>query len=153
MRDLVFRGKGSYYGPDGYHRNAWCEGSLILAEKYCCILQYEEALHPMDSPYMDGDLGTFDGKATPVDPETVGQYTGIDDKNGQKIFEGDILKVESGGIDEDDGPACVVWDEGTARFILEWRGFVSDFDSFYGNECEVIGNIYDNRDLINGHES
>lgn len=83
-----------------------------------------------------------------VEPKTIGQYTGIDDKNGTKMYEGDIVLVVSGGVDEEDGYACIVWDEGTARFIMEWRYFITDFDNFYGHDCEVVGNIHDNPELL-----
>lgn len=80
-----------------------------------------------------------------VDPATVGQYTGLTDKNGKKIFEGDILQNEEG---------CLFG--GSYRFRVEFsRG------RFYGKSgelltiiagemylCEVIGNIHDNPELL-----
>lgn len=63
MKNYVFKGKTT----DG----RWVYGSLILSGDYCCILENEEDLHPMDWPYLDPELGTIDGKATPVIRETV----------------------------------------------------------------------------------
>ena len=83
-----------------------------------------------------------------VDSETVCQWTGLTDKNNRKIFEGDICKIHSGPIDEEDGCLSVEWDEGDARFALYGEGLTVDFGNYHGHECEVIGNIFDNPDLL-----
>ena len=83
-----------------------------------------------------------------VDSETVCQWTGLTDKNNRKIFEGDICKIHSGPIDEEDGCFSVEWDEGDARFALYSVGLTVDFGNYHGHECEVIGNIFDNPDLL-----
>ena len=135
MRDILFRGKTV--------SGRWAEGSLIRAGDYCCILEAEDKVHPSDYPYLDNDLGTFDGQATPVDPETVGQFTGLLDKDGKKIFEGDIVRAK--------------FASNRARFIFEvifekghfcfHNGFVKattkEVYSF-----EVLGNIYDDPALF-----
>lgn len=130
MREILFKAKATDNGE-------WVEGSLINAFEYTCILQSEDKLHPTDYPYLDGDIGTFDGKATPIIPETVGQYTGLTDKNGRKIFEGDIVSFnyDTSSVKMTDG--C--WgldDECTLLYDLE--------------ELEVIGNVHDNPELIGG---
>ena len=119
-RDILFRGKKKSIPHE------WVYGSLIQADEYCCILEEESKVHPIDWPYLDPDLGTFDGKATPVDPKTISQYTGVDDMNGKKIFEGDVVSASWG-----------------------YRGVV-DFESFMyekrectiSDDIEVIGDIW-----------
>lgn len=135
MREILFKAKATDNGE-------WVEGSLINAFEYTCILQAEDKLHPTDYPYLDGDIGTFDGKATPIIPETVGQYTGLTDKNGQKIFEGDIVDI----LTENEEIGVITYDEG--GFVVKADGFCVDFhNNINGTDLEVIGNIHDNPKL------
>ena len=50
----------------------------------------------------------------------------------------------------EDENAIIEWDEETARFIISFDVWVADFDNYYGKELEVIGNIYDNPELLGG---
>lgn len=75
MREILFRGKTEPRIKESDGR--WVEGSLILVNKYCCILEKE--LDEFSKPYLDADLGTIDGLATPIRQETVGQFTGLYD--------------------------------------------------------------------------
>ena len=85
-----------------------------------------------------------------VDPSTVGQYTGLKDKNGKRIFEGDIIKRFWMGAEI---IYCVRYDAENAHFIgkaLNKNGFTS-FDGD-GEMFEVIGNINDNPEMLKGGE-
>ena len=81
-----------------------------------------------------------------VDPDTVGQYTGLKDKSGKEIYEGDIIILP----DEDDDEYFVIeWDDDTARFAIVQHGStMCDFDNYYGKELCIIGNIYENPELL-----
>ena len=138
MREILFRGKTK--------SGDWVYGSLIKAPGYCCILESEENVHPMDYPYLDGDLGVIDGKATPVIPETVGQWTGLVDKNGNKIFEGDVVDTPrwyvdyTGGFGESYGM--------NAGWYLQRDNYESWMELDCIEDHIILGNIHDNPELL-----
>jgi hypothetical protein len=134
MRDFLFRGKTK----DG----RWVYGSLIVAGKYCCILEAEENVHPLDYPYLDDDLGTIDGQATPVIPETVCQYVCRDDINEQKIFTGDIIKAHFKWGHLKDRFLIVISD---SCFTEDGLGRKWPQDTI---DVEVVGNVYDTPELV-----
>lgn len=88
---------------------------------------------------------------------TIMMYTGLKDKNGKEIYEGDILATsnkESDGITDqwtldENGYTKVLWDEENARFTYSLWFPTDDTDSIYGWQyVEVIGNIYENPELL-----
>lgn len=136
MRDYLFRGKS-------VDTSTWVYGSLIYVGEFCCILGEDDGTN-YDYPYLDPILGIIDGNAIPVIPETVGQFTGICDKTGTKIFEGDIIKTI-------EGPFKVVCEHGAFWLYDEMLldNDHLDFLAAYRTEAiEVSGNIHDNPELL-----
>jgi uncharacterized phage protein (TIGR01671 family) len=84
-----------------------------------------------------------------VDPETVGQYTGLKDRHGQEIYEGDILRDDEMGLN------VVRWEDGSFWLEMFYEGNQSLMEhlSDYNEVCEIIGNIYENPELLKGEES
>ncbi len=120
MREIRFRGKRVDNGE-------WVYG---------CLTRYSEAM-----AYITVDL--IENEVHEVDMETVGQYTGLKDKNGVKIFEGDTL----GGIG-----GVVVWINRETRYGISLFGEVYDvyLEELEQEDLEVIGNIHDNPELLEG---
>lgn len=131
MREILFRGKREDAGEWAYGYYAHLPSAAGAAD-----IIYVPASDPDDSNHT-----VF------VDPETIGQFTGLTDKNGVKIFEGDIVKT----YDPDDSPAVVVYDESETQYgIVIDNIYYCLGEHFRGIDLEVIGNIYDNPELDKG---
>lgn len=146
MRDIEFRGKRTDNGE-------WVYGNLVRGcdEKYAYIVEFGN--RELCRNYVN------------VNPETVGQYTGLKDKNGTKIFEGDMIKPFGDEIDK------MVVEFNLGQFLLclyGERGYMAEYGweesgnygcfeaeplSSYGDDIEVIGNIYDNPELLGGNNN
>ena len=88
-----------------------------------------------------------------VDSATIGQYTGLTDKNGKKIFEGDIVDASlypaDGESEETHKRGVVVWDAEDCAFEIEHKDGADGFWWYMPNkDIEVIGNIHDNPELM-----
>ena len=136
MREILFRGKRIDNGE-------WVEGSLLLLKKpilYAAITYQHE-----------WEDGKFTLVRMDVDPHTVGQYTGLTDKNGKRIFEGDIL--EGRDFDVENGYGVVEWNDGAWEVISEGNCCGTFHQNYWGNEFEIIGNIHDNPELVGGADN
>ena len=116
MREILFKAKRLDNG-------AWVEGSLITYKDGTAFICCED--------YIPDVLNKYE-----VDPSTVCQYTGLTDKNGKKIFEGDnVYDPHENSI------YTVEWNENNAIFQMahDWRRRSVE-TAYY---CEIIGNIHD----------
>jgi uncharacterized phage protein (TIGR01671 family) len=131
MREILFRGKRKDTGE-------WLQGDLIHSQYKLgdtCVGQYGNT------------VGIHQ-----VDPETVGQFTGLIDKNGKKIFEGDIIKIPD-DYDEFGINAGEVYEVYFAFGGFRLKPKRSNAKGFWLEDdktVEIIGNIHDNPELLNG---
>lgn len=105
--------------------------------------------------HCDGDWQLISGKvgAMIIDTiisETLGECTGLRDKNGKLIFEGDILRHNSGTLHE------VVFEQRNDKAYFGWvidKVETWQFDGDFLRQLEVVGNIHDNPELLKGDEN
>ncbi|MGM0973380.1 MAG: YopX family protein [Bacillota bacterium] len=137
MREIKFRG----YALEKMVKSQWLEGFGISE------LQFAEHYAKEIGRSSDWWLYTESGDYL-VDPESIGQYTGLKDKNGKEIYEGDIAQGANG-----------------KKYVFRWgissNGFIAQTDETHCNvyssyhiapKLEVIGNIHENPELLEEDE-
>jgi uncharacterized phage protein (TIGR01671 family) len=123
MRTIKFRGKR-------LGDNKWVYGSLISdKEKGVGIMQQRE--NPMHD-------GVAQGWCHGIQPETVGQFTGLQDKNGKDIYEGDLVQHDDWNY-----PFEVIFNDEKARFVCKLQTGLTQYIDY--QRLEVIGNIHENK--------
>lgn len=93
------------------------------------------------------DCAEYNVNEHTVIPETIGQYTGLKDKNGKEIYEGDILTWS--GEFGDSGPMVwIEWELEDAKFYVTSNNGYGGALSEFIYDCEVVGNIFENPELL-----
>ena len=133
-REILFRGKETESGEWIYGHyaalNWWLDGSRV----HIIIPLYATGYPHCDLDYCK------------VDPDTVGQYTGLDDKDGNKIFDGDILQSDLSTGD-------IKWNETHASFLMLTRSATGSMcyvsiDEANTKHMKIVGNIWDSPELL-----
>lgn len=139
MREILFRGKQK-------DNNEWIEGYYAVQSNHACFAHELKYTHFIFKDiFLDFNLGGL--QEFEVIPETVGQYTGLTDKNGKRIFEGDIVYSDDLYAE----PLLVIFNENCGEFQALFNdgyseGFLERYTLIY--HLKVIGNIHDSPELL-----
>lgn len=147
MRDILFRGKRVDNGKwvEGYYTELPCgslgatifsnDDELVCEDTGSYIIKVFTKQHTNYSN--SNPLQVIECEKYEVIPETVGQFTGLCDKNGRKIFEGDIVESPNGT------QGFIEWQNAECAFLVN---IGDDWQTMDDCTYEVIGNIYDNKE-------
>lgn len=150
VREILFRGKRKDNGE-------WVEAFSIckckLGDEWVYYLgASQNSVMKMDMNYNLISAETLDDFLFyAIDPETIGQFTGRVDKNGNRVFEGDIIRITAFAPNIFVG--VILWDDHDQCYLIvkdpSEQIHIDDFGN-YGKPSyyEVIGNIYDNPELL-----
>ena len=132
-REILFRGKRA-------DNNKWVYGYLVKSEDY--IFDYSERI---DIPYIIpfDNFNLKDYREYRVIPETIGQYTGLEDKNGKKIFDGDKVMYDCEWTKPNE-VGVITWNESNASFQI--KGHIPSSSMKHLSRMKVIGNIFDEKE-------
>lgn len=132
LRAIKFRGKSIY-------DDKWLLGSLVKIEK-----DRYAVIPPLNDIEIGKSIGMYE-----VCPETVGQFTGLLDKDGKEIYEGDILHTITFGFNPEEYTAIILYRNCSFQ-LSNGRNlfYFGQSDLTKMDDTIVIGNIYDNPELI-----
>ena len=152
MREILFRGK--CIGEDDYW--GWQTGYYVRLKD---VYKNRETnrIYP---GFAENDCGNFYGDFYEIDPKTIGQFTGLFDKNGERVFDGDIVKFTDTNADYEwigkveFGNPNAEYNWGFQLVYIKGTKANTDILCWFDMEetgafAEVIGNIHDNPDLLN----
>lgn len=153
MREILFRGKTT-------RGNIWVHGDCSRFTEPGKV----EICYPISVDLVDVTATAYSHcDWIEVEPETVGQFTGLLDKNGKKIFEGDIIRIHNDYTGDLHPFNCrVMFHEGS--FVCAWQDDIDDVASWHEESnfvfnhfsswnvplvwWEIVGNVYDNPELL-----
>lgn len=145
MREILFRAKAINREEGREYRTRYKNGDWV----YGLVTRLYDDKFPKIPATMTNENGVSD---IDIDYKTIGQYTELKDKNGKKIFEGDIVVMNIKGYNT----ICkVAWADNVAQFQLWQTNTIPHTPTALnlGNyDCEIIGNIHDNPELLKGGE-
>lgn len=121
----------------------WVEGALFEGKENSYMFINVKVTDKWENSEIGADVIGY-----LVDTETAREYIGLPDKHNRKIFEGDIVLING-----EDEYFAVEWDNDTARFVMDSGRLIVDFDNYWNYQVEVIGNIFDNTELLKEGES
>lgn len=139
-RVIKFRGKRT-------DTSEWAYGSLLKFD-IGYVITISETTESDDSLDENNSIVFSADEIAGVNPDTIGQFTGLLDKNGKEIYEGDIAKTNANEI-----LGIIKWDERRLCFLCAWTNMCTAGDIEYlvnNTRLEVIGNIHDNSELLEG---